>query len=64
MMQTDLGEISYWARADANYTPLRSTNQSNDPGATDYLDVVFGPQNDAVFALPEYCQTKTELTCG
>jgi len=64
-LPTDLGVIEYWARADTIYTPVRSTNQANDPGATDYLDVVLGPQDPSLFVLPSYCSNViTTRTCG
>jgi hypothetical protein len=59
-----LGVIEYWARADASRLPLRSTNQNNDPGATDYVDVVLGPQDSALFVLPAFCSKHTDSECG
>lgn len=43
--------------------PVRSTNQAEDPGATDYLDVVLGPQEPSLFKLPEYCKRPTTRGC-
>jgi len=54
--------IDYWARA-GDYTPVRSTNQAEDPGATDYFDVVLGPQNPALFVLPAYCSNPVKMGC-
>ncbi|KAI3631274.1 hypothetical protein MIR68_010764 [Amoeboaphelidium protococcarum] len=39
--------------------PLRTTNQANDPGATDWFDFTIGPQSDALFQLPKSCQNET-----
>ena len=46
--------LTYWQRS-ADRIPLRSTNQANDPGATDYFDVLIGPQDPALFTIPEFC---------
>jgi len=46
--------IDYWARA-GSQVPLRATNQIQDPGATDFVDVVLGPQDPSLFVLPQYC---------
>ncbi len=54
--------IDYWARS-GDYTPVRSTNQAEDPGATDYLDVVIGPQDPALFVLPKHCAKLTDRGC-
>ncbi|ELR21112.1 uncharacterized protein ACA1_282980 [Acanthamoeba castellanii str. Neff] len=55
--------IDYFARSDSIHTPLRSTNQAEDPGATDYLDVVLGPQDPALFKLPTYCKNIINKGC-
>lgn len=65
-LKTGLGLIDYYARAGTDgAVPLRSTNQANDPGATDYFDIAFGPQNLNWFKLPDYCNTRQdpELSC-
>lgn len=51
----ELDYIQYWQRADGSGFPMRSTNQANDPGATDYVDVVYGPQDPALWKVPDYC---------
>jgi len=54
----ELEGIQYYHRVgatDATKIPLRSTNQQNDPGVTDYTDFVVGAQNQAHFAVPSYC---------
>jgi len=35
--------------------PLRSTNQINDPGATDYVDFAVGPSDMSLYKVPSYC---------
>ncbi len=56
--------MDYYARADNNQIPLRSPNQINDPGATDFLDVELGPQSQSLFDTPEYCYTnQTDKGC-
>ncbi len=47
--------IFYYASAQSGL-PLRSTNQAEDPGATDYFDVSVGAQNRTLFQLPISCQ--------
>eukprot|EP01080_Neovahlkampfia_damariscottae_P005729 gene5729-9552_t len=50
--------MKYWARVGKNNDerfPLRSTNQEEDPGDTDYVDFVVGAQNDALFKVPSIC---------
>lgn len=47
--------VSYWNRIDNPYIPVRSSNQVNDPGATDYMDVLFGPQDASLFTIPSAC---------
>ena len=54
MFGPELDYIQYWQRH-TDPVPMRSTNQANDPGATDYVDVVLGPQNPALFQAPSYC---------
>jgi hypothetical protein len=50
------GIIQYYAMAGTQWrNPLRSTNQIEDPGATDYFDFVVGKQNDELFKLPLTC---------
>ena len=49
--------MDYYARADDNRIPLRSPNQINDPGATDFFDTEVGPQNQEYFNVPDYCYT-------
>lgn len=51
----ELDYIQYWQRADGSAFPMRSTNQANDPGATDYVDVAYGPQNPSLWSVPDYC---------
>jgi hypothetical protein len=51
----ELDYIQYWQRHNDPNTPMRSTNQANDPGATDYVDVAVGPQNPQLFTIPQYC---------
>eukprot|EP01130_Rhizamoeba_saxonica_P002079 TRINITY_DN11887_c0_g1_i1.p1 TRINITY_DN11887_c0_g1~~TRINITY_DN11887_c0_g1_i1.p1 ORF type:complete len:203 (+),score=26.06 TRINITY_DN11887_c0_g1_i1:21-629(+) len=56
--------MRYYAAADNGY-PLRSPNQINDPGSTDFFDVMVGPQNKELFKVPEYCYTNpTTWGCG
>ncbi|KAL6075639.1 Proteophosphoglycan ppg4 [Balamuthia mandrillaris] len=58
--------IDYIARVDDIRTPVRSYNQVEDPGATDYVDVVLGPQNPSLFELPSYCsenKLKDDVSC-
>ncbi|KAL9642300.1 hypothetical protein ABK040_007298 [Willaertia magna] len=43
------------AQSDDEKIPLRSTNQSNDPGATDYVDFIVGPSDKDLFYIPSYC---------
>jgi hypothetical protein len=50
-------------RACAYLAAVRSTNQAEDPGATDYLDVVLGPQDPALFKLPTYCKKIINKGC-
>ena len=50
-------EMEYYAWSKDNRIPLRSQNQANDPGATDYFDVQVGPQRRELFDLPDYCVT-------
>lgn len=45
------------------FVAVRSTNQAEDPGATDYLDVVLGPQDPALFKLPAYCKNIINKGC-
>jgi hypothetical protein len=40
--------------------PLRSTNQANDPGATDWFDFTVGPQDSMLFNMPKSCIGKIE----
>jgi hypothetical protein len=50
--------MKYWARSSVRHElryPLRSTNQDEDPGDTDYADFVVGDQHDSKFVLPSYC---------
>lgn len=48
--------LNYYHRYDSpQQTPVRSTNQDDDPGATDYVDWMEGPQNDTLFAIPSFC---------
>ena len=51
----DEDTIYFYFRADNQSLPLRSTNQANDPGATDWFDVMVGRQNLSVFDLPADC---------
>eukprot|EP00744_Colponema_vietnamica_P002164 GILI01003463.1.p2 GENE.GILI01003463.1~~GILI01003463.1.p2 ORF type:complete len:231 (-),score=57.54 GILI01003463.1:85-777(-) len=56
-------ELMYFNRVaeqDDDRTPVRSTNQANDPGATDYVDVVLGPQDQSLFSIPAYCPPPTD----
>jgi hypothetical protein len=51
--------LKYFARSSKNNDmryPLRSTNQVEDPGDTDYSDFVVGEQNSNLFIIPNYCQ--------
>jgi len=41
----------------------QSTNQAEDPGATDNLDVVLGPQDPALFKLPAHCKNIINKGC-
>ncbi|KAF0981567.1 hypothetical protein FDP41_012224 [Naegleria fowleri] len=36
--------------------PLRSTNQINDPGATDYFDFTIGPSHVNLYQIPKFCK--------
>lgn len=50
--------LKYYARvgkSNAERVPLRSTNQIEDPGDTDYTDFVVGSQDDNHFSIPRYC---------
>jgi hypothetical protein len=50
------GIVQYYAMASSEWKiPLRSTNQAEDPGATDYFDFVVGDQDDSIFKLPPTC---------
>jgi hypothetical protein len=53
--------MKYYAKASDNTIPLRSPNQFNDRGDTDFFDVQLGPQNEAQFKVPEYCMDKANL---
>lgn len=55
----------YFASDDAGGAlPLRSPNQANDPGDTDFFDVMVGPQDPDVFTVPDYCETqRTTMGC-
>ena len=56
--------MDYYARADNNQIPLRSPNQINDPGATDFFDVELGPQREELFVTPDYCfENQIEKGC-
>jgi len=46
--------------------PLRSPNQINDPGSTDFVDVIVFPSLPSLpFQLPTYCLTNpTDKGCG
>jgi hypothetical protein len=56
--------LEYYSRADNNRIPLRSPNQINDPGATDFFDVEIGSQNKKYFEVPWYCEsTRVEKGC-
>lgn len=50
----ELDYIQYWQRH-ADKTPMRSTNQANDPGATDYIDVAYGEQDPSLWKIPAFC---------
>lgn len=50
--------LKYYSRVNKDQNlryPLRSTNQEEDPGDTDYVDFIVGDQNDYNFVLPTYC---------
>eukprot|EP00211_Chloroparvula_japonica_P014998 CAMPEP_0119139218 /NCGR_PEP_ID=MMETSP1310-20130426/27123_1 /TAXON_ID=464262 /ORGANISM="Genus nov. species nov., Strain RCC2339" /LENGTH=231 /DNA_ID=CAMNT_0007130489 /DNA_START=18 /DNA_END=711 /DNA_ORIENTATION=+ len=47
--------LQYFGQAFGDRLPMRSTNQINDLGATDYYDVIPGPQDPALFEIPPYC---------
>ena len=50
--------MKYWSRVgdkNENRIPLRSTNQDEDPGDTDYVDFVVGDQNNNLFKVPSIC---------
>eukprot|EP00164_Ancoracysta_twista_P018777 GFYU01032672.1.p1 GENE.GFYU01032672.1~~GFYU01032672.1.p1 ORF type:complete len:271 (+),score=81.10 GFYU01032672.1:87-899(+) len=50
--------MRYFASAKSNDIPLRSPNQINDPGNTDFFDVnKDDPIDTELFAVPDYCQT-------
>jgi hypothetical protein len=51
---TDGSGMLYYQRVESEM-PVRSTNQAEDPGATDYVDVQYGPQADSLFDVPSYC---------
>jgi hypothetical protein len=59
LLDTDDGVIEYFV-GHSNGVPLRSTNQANDPGATDYFDVMIGPQRDDLFDAPPECMTPVD----
>lgn len=46
--------IYYYDNVDTG-SPLRTTNQANDPGATDWFDFTVGKQNATLFELPKVC---------
>eukprot|EP00761_Pharyngomonas_kirbyi_P004484 gb/GECH01004489.1/.p1 GENE.gb/GECH01004489.1/~~gb/GECH01004489.1/.p1 ORF type:complete len:240 (+),score=37.15 gb/GECH01004489.1/:1-720(+) len=52
---TGIQYYNRFATDNKNKIPLRSTNQKNDPGQTDYFDFVEGPQNKELFVVPHYC---------
>mmetsp|Transcript_16886 Transcript_16886/g.25228 ORF Transcript_16886/g.25228 Transcript_16886/m.25228 type:complete len:228 (+) Transcript_16886:20-703(+) len=48
--------LQYFNRAEGPHRlGLRSTNQANDPGATDYYDIQLGPQKDELWNIPKLC---------
>ena len=54
----DLDEMKYYHRVAEKMEdriPLRSTNQLNDPGATDYVDFIIGPSDFSLYKIPKYC---------
>jgi hypothetical protein len=46
--------IDYYVRA-VDGIPMRTTNQQEDPGATDYVDVLLGPQEAKTLRIPVSC---------
>lgn len=54
--------VYYWARQSDNM-PIRSSNQANDPGDTDYFDVTLGPQDPALWTVPAYCSNRVSYGC-
>eukprot|EP01100_Stratorugosa_tubuloviscum_P000920 TRINITY_DN1201_c4_g1_i1.p1 TRINITY_DN1201_c4_g1~~TRINITY_DN1201_c4_g1_i1.p1 ORF type:complete len:197 (-),score=70.99 TRINITY_DN1201_c4_g1_i1:96-686(-) len=52
--------LLYFNRATPDLTPLRSTNQINDLGATDYYDFILGAQNQSLFEIPSICPKVNE----
>ncbi|MES1910802.1 MAG: hypothetical protein MHM6MM_003332 [Cercozoa sp. M6MM] len=54
-------QTAYFALRNDNSIPLRSMNQVNDPGATDYVDVYVGPQDESTFDIPDYCFTNPQI---
>jgi hypothetical protein len=53
-----LAGLKYYSRVADRHEqryPLRSTNQVEDPGDTDYVDFNVGAQNDFHFRIPSYC---------
>eukprot|EP01128_Nolandella_sp_AFSM9_P003078 TRINITY_DN13554_c0_g1_i1.p1 TRINITY_DN13554_c0_g1~~TRINITY_DN13554_c0_g1_i1.p1 ORF type:complete len:236 (+),score=48.23 TRINITY_DN13554_c0_g1_i1:31-708(+) len=44
--------------------PVRTQNQVNDPGYTDFFDVIVGDQLSSYFDIPDFCKTLTESGCG
>lgn len=57
--------MKYYARK-SDGLPVRSPNQINDPGATDFMDIMVGSQDPELFEVPDYCYNMppTTLTCG
>lgn len=56
------GPMQYWVQAD-NGAPLRTTNQANDPGMTDYFDVLLVEQEKTLFELPPICKKRVNKGC-
>jgi hypothetical protein len=50
-----MSSLAYVNRIDRLQTPMRSTNQLGDPGATDWYDFVVGEQPSSLWNIPKLC---------
>ncbi len=50
--------MKYYCTGNNCEIPLRSPNQINDPGATDFYDTEVGNISLDTFEIPKYCEYK------